>query len=83
MVRGRIRPKAGVRGKRGRGKIDGNRIARVRPRSHRIHRQKFRNRKSREPQQVPRGPRTIVIANDFDSHSRWLEAGDWCLVIGA
>jgi hypothetical protein len=31
-------------------------------------RKKFRHRKARKPQQVPRRPRTIVIANNLDSH---------------
>jgi len=31
-------------------------------------RQKFRHRKTRKPQQVPRRSRAIVVANNFDSH---------------
>jgi hypothetical protein len=29
---------------------------------------KFSHRKSREPQEMPRGARAIVVANNFDSH---------------
>ncbi len=52
----------------GRGKIDGDRVAGMRSARNSLRRQKFRNRKSAEPQQMPRSPRAIVIANNFDSH---------------
>jgi hypothetical protein len=35
---------------------------------HHVRGQKFGNRKSRHPQQMPGSPRTIVIANNLDSH---------------
>ena len=62
------RPEVGVRGVRGRGKIDGDGIARMRSLRDRVGRKKFRYRKAREPHQVPRGARAVVVANDFDSH---------------
>jgi hypothetical protein len=68
MVRGVIRPKAGVRGVWGRGKFDGDGVARMGSLRDRISGQEFRDRKSREPHQVPRGARAIVVANNFDSH---------------
>ncbi len=69
MVRGRVRPEVGVRGVRGRGKIDGDGIAGQRSANDRVGRKKFRNREARKPQQMPRSPRAIVFANNFDSHS--------------
>ena len=68
MVRGGIRPEGGVRGVRGRGKIDGDGVAGKRSAGNRVRGKKFRHRKPREPQQMPRRARAIVFANDFDSH---------------
>ena len=56
---------------RGRGKIDGNGVPGKRPAGNRVRRQKFRNRKPAQPQQMPSRPRAIVIANNFDSHFKW------------
>ena len=67
-MRGTIRPQEGVRGLSGRGKIDGDGVAGVRPVHDRVRGKKFSHRKSREPQKMPRGPRAIVVANNFDSH---------------
>jgi hypothetical protein len=52
----------------GRGKIDGDGIAGKRAIGNGVGGKKFRDRKAREPQQMPRRARTIVFANDFDSH---------------
>jgi hypothetical protein len=52
----------------GRGKIDGDGVAGKRSAGHGVSGQKFRYRKAREPQQVPRRARAIVFANYFDSH---------------
>jgi hypothetical protein len=68
MLRGGIRPEEGIRGVLGRGKIDGDGVPGKRPRSHRIARQRFRYRKPRQPQQMPRRPRAIILAINFDSH---------------
>src|SRR5712691_719950 len=78
LLRGGIRPqeglpavvstKAGFRGVGGRGKIDGDGISRKRSARDRVRGKIFSYRKSREPQQVPSGPRAIIVANDFDSH---------------
>ena len=57
-----------VRGLRGRGEINGDGIAGVWPVRDRVAGKKFRDRKSRETQEMPRGARAIVVANDFDSH---------------
>ena len=67
-MRGVIRPEEGVRGVRGRGKIDGDSEAGMRSRRDRVGRKKFRYRETRETHQVPSGARAIVVANDFDSH---------------
>jgi hypothetical protein len=53
---------------RGRGEIDGNDKARERPSGNCVHRKKFRDRKSGEPQQMPGGARAIIFANNFNSH---------------
>ena len=67
-MRGGIRPEVGVRGVRGRGKIDGDNVAGEWSTGDSIGRKKFSYREAGEPQQVPSGARAIVIANDFDSH---------------
>ena len=69
MERGRVRPEVGVRGVKGRGKIDGDGIAGQRSANNGVGRKKLRYREARKPQQMPRGPRAIIFANDFDSHS--------------
>ncbi len=53
---------------RGRGKINRNGVPGEWSASNRIRRQIFRYRESREPQQLPRSPRAIVVANNLDSH---------------
>ncbi len=53
---------------RGRGKIDRDGIAGKRSTGSRVGGKKFGYCKAREPQQMPRCARTIVFANDFDSH---------------
>ena len=58
----------GVRGVRGRGKLDGDGVAGMRPFRDRIAGKKFRHRETRKAHQVPRGARAVVVANDFDSH---------------
>ena len=68
MVRGGIRPQAGIRGVGGRGKIDRDGISGKRPARDRFRGKKFSDREAREPQQMPRGPRAIIFANDLDSH---------------
>jgi len=68
MVRGMVRPEVGVRGVRGRGKVDRYGIAGMRSLRDRIGGKKFRDRETREPHQVPSGASAIVVANDFDSH---------------
>ena len=68
MVRGGIRPEVGVRGVRGRGKIDRDRIAGKWSAGDRVCGKKFGYGEPSEPQQMPGSARTIVVANDFDSH---------------
>ena len=69
MERGRVRPEVGVRGVKGRGKIDGDGIAGQRSANNGVCWKKFRNCEARKPQQMPRSPRAIIFANDFNSHS--------------
>jgi hypothetical protein len=63
-----IRPEVGIRGVRGRGKIDGDGVTGQRPFFCCVAGKKFRDRKTREPHQVSSGARAVVVADDFDSH---------------
>jgi hypothetical protein len=53
---------------RGRGKIDGDGVARVWSTGDRVSGKKLGYRETRDPQQMPSGARAIIVANDFDSH---------------
>jgi len=52
----------------GRGKIDGDGVASEWSAGDRVSRKIFSHRETREPQQMPRSARAIVVTNNFDSH---------------
>jgi hypothetical protein len=54
----------------GRGKIDSDGVAGVRASDDGVRRQKFGDREARQPQKMPRSPRAIILANNFDSHGK-------------
>ena len=81
LLRGRVRPEAGmravsrgigisaaVRGVVGRGKLDGDGVAGEKAAGPRVGGKKIRDREARQPQQVPRSARAVVLADDLDSH---------------
>ena len=59
---------AAVRGVVGRGKLDGDGVAGKGAAGPRVGGKKISDRKARQAQQVPRGARAVVLANNLDSH---------------
>jgi hypothetical protein len=77
-VRGVARPIGGVtgltligftvKGVRGRGEIDSNRVAGMRRRSDRVGMKKFGHREVGLAEQVARSAGAVVVANNFNTH---------------